>query len=147
MSTTPDVATARKRIETPQLARIFGEGGLVFDAAYAGYSVCGPSRTAILSGKHAGNMYGCPGCPPRAHQVGRADETGSSPQTPNLPSLMRAAGYVTGIFGKSDPLQANTVVAPRSGYDFFLGQPSQAQCHDLGTDERCTILYTPVRVV
>jgi arylsulfatase A len=110
VSTTPDVATAHRRIETPNLARIFGQGGLVFDAAYAGYSVCGPSRTTLMTGRHAGNMY--------SH---------SQAKTPNLPSLMKSAGYATACFGKSDPLTSPV----RSGFDHFIGQASQATCHDM----------------
>ena len=112
VSTTPDVATVHRRIETPHLAKIFGAGGLVFDAAYAGYSVCGPSRTALMSGRHAGNMYA------------RDREATAGP---NLPSLLRGAGYATGCFGKSDPLTSPV----RSGFDYFLGQASQAKCHDM----------------
>lgn len=114
VSTTPDVQTIHRRIETPQLAKIFGDGGLVFDAAYAGYSVCGPSRTTLMSGRHAGNMY-------TVHQAKQA----------NLPSLMRSAGYTTGCFGKSDPLTSPTT----AGFDYFLGQASQAKCHDMYPSE------------
>lgn len=111
VSTTPDVATIHtRRIETPNLLRIFGQGGLVFDDAYAGYSVCGPSRTTLMTGRHAGNMY-------------------TKTTALNLPSLMRAAGYATALFGKSDPL--TNPVDRRSGFDYFLGQDSQAKCHDM----------------
>ena len=109
VSTTADVATNHRRIETPNLLRIFGKGGLVFDDAYAGYSVCGPSRTTLMAGRHAGNMY-------------------TKTTAANLPSLMRAAGYSTALFGKSDPL---TNPLQRDGFDYFLGQDSQGGCHDM----------------
>lgn len=82
--------------------------GLVFDNAYAGYSVCGPSRTTLMAGRHAGNMY-------------------TKTTTLNLPALMRAAGYSTALFGKSDPL-TNPL---QGGFDYFIGQNSQGACHDM----------------
>ena len=106
--TTADVISPHGRIATPHLARIFGDGGLVFDAAYSGYSVCGPSRTALMSGRNAGHLY-------------------SGGSTPNLPTLLRNAGYATGCFGKSDPYEQPA----SAGFDYFLGQDSQAKCHDM----------------
>jgi arylsulfatase A len=111
VSTTPDVVTVHRRIETPQLVQIFGEGGLIFDAAYAGYSVCGPSRSTLMSGRHAGRLY-----------------AKDLPKSLNMPQLMRSAGYATGCFGKSDPLTNPTGV---HGFDYFFGQNSQAKCHDM----------------
>ena len=44
-----------------------------------------------------------------------------------LPKMLKAAGYTTAVFGKSDPL-----LAPVSqGFDYFIGQVDQVQCHDM----------------
>jgi hypothetical protein len=44
------------RIATPNLDQFFGEEGLSFTNAYAGYTVCGPSRTTFFTGRHSGNF-------------------------------------------------------------------------------------------
>jgi len=43
------------RIATPNLDA-FGRSGMVFDQAYAGYTVCAPSRTTLMTGYHSGHF-------------------------------------------------------------------------------------------
>ena len=50
------VASPHGRIATPHIDRLFGEEGLVFTHAYAGYTVCAPSRTAFFTGRHSGQF-------------------------------------------------------------------------------------------
>ena len=42
-------------LSTPNLAK-FGSEGIVFDQAYAGYTVCAPSRTTFMTGYHSGHF-------------------------------------------------------------------------------------------
>ena len=42
-------------------------------------------------------------------------------------TLVKAAGYATAVFGKSDPLLAPV----NQGFDYFIGQVDQVQCHDM----------------
>ena len=44
-----------------------------------------------------------------------------------LPRLLKAAGYTSAIFGKSDPLLSPV----NQGFDYFIGQVDQVQCHDM----------------
>ena len=60
--------------------------GMRFTAAYAGYTVCAPSRATFFTGRHSGRLAGAP-----------AD-------WPLLPQLLQAAGYETVAFGKSAPM-------------------------------------------
>jgi arylsulfatase A-like enzyme len=91
--------------ETPNLDRLAKEG-MVFTAAYAGGGNCQPSRACLMSGQYT----------PR-HGVYAVDSTERGPKNlmrtipvPNsrglaatnftLAEALKAAGYVTGIFGK-----------------------------------------------
>ena len=72
---------------TPNLDRIGGEGA-VFQNAFVANSICGPSRAAILTGKH-GHKNGVTG----------NGEPWDSTQTV-FPRLLQDAGYRTALFGK-----------------------------------------------
>ena len=73
------------RIATPHLDQ-FGREGIIFRQAYAGYTVCAPSRTAFFTGRHSGNFlkWGLNGEALRPNQT----------QT-TLPQLLSQAGPVT----------------------------------------------------
>jgi len=110
------------KLHTPHLDEL-ARGGMRFTAAYAGYTVCAPSRATLFSGRHSGRLAGAP-----------AD-------WPLLPRLLQQAGYETRAFGKSAPMDA--VVSPHTastlvwglptdfGFDGFDGQPSQLYCHNM----------------
>ena len=53
--------SAHGRISTPNLNK-FGKGGIQFTNAYAGYTVCAPSRTTLMTGYHSGH-FGAQGLP------------------------------------------------------------------------------------
>eukprot|EP00439_Symbiodinium_sp_Y106_P082455 s400_g21.t2 len=105
------------RIATPHLDQ-FGREGIIFRQAYAGYTVCAPSRTAFFTGRHSGNFlkWGLNGEALRPNQT----------QT-TLPQLLSQAGYRTGAFGKVAPLTSPL----QQGFDTFLGQVDQALCHNM----------------
>merc|ERR1712232_1367033 len=50
------------RLSTPHLEK-FGKEGIQFMHAYAGYTVCAPSRTTFFTGRHGGQFekYGLSG--------------------------------------------------------------------------------------
>ena len=110
-------------ISTPHLDA-FARGAMTFDAAYAGYTVCAPSRTTLFTGRHSGHFV-------------------RVPTEPTLPERLRAAGYQTAAFGKSAPMDApkgGTSWTPRVlewglptlyGFDSFLGQPVQTRGHNM----------------
>ena len=93
-----------------------------FSAAYAGYTVCAPSRTTFITGRNSGRIKGAPG------------------DYPNLPQLLKNGGYITAAVGKSAPmdlLEQSYVKElqwgpPRNyGFDIFYGTPNQTYCKDM----------------
>ena len=114
--------TTPGKLSTPHLDRLASDG-MRFTAAYAGYTVCAPSRATLFTGRNSGHLGGAPF------------------DWPLLPRLLRAVGYETVMFGKSAPMDAIVPPARPStlvwglpdqyGFDHFAGQPSQGLCHNM----------------
>lgn len=109
----------QQHIKTPHIDRLAAEG-MRFTDAYAGCTVCAPSRSALMTGLHTGhtairsNPGGCP-LLPEEHTV--AD-------------LLRQAGYRTGLFGKWGLGNIGTTGVPwQHGFDEFFGFLHQAHAH------------------
>jgi arylsulfatase A-like enzyme len=112
-----------RAIATPHLDAL-AASGLTFEAAYAGYTVCAPSRTTLFTGRHSGHFV-------------------RVPSAPTFPERLRAAGYQTSAFGKSAPMDApETGVSWRPrvlewgvptlyGFDTFVGQTNQTLAHNM----------------
>ncbi len=99
------------RIRTPHLDRM-ASTGLLFTDAYAGCTVCAPSRSALMTGLHTG------------HTPVRGNGGGSPlPATSvTIADTLRQAGYATGIFGKWGLGEIGTEGIPtRHGFDEALG--------------------------
>lgn len=79
-------------VKTPNLDRLAAEG-LRFTSGYAAASTCTPTRFATLTGMYAWRKKGTGIAPPNATALIR-------PGTVTLPSVMKQAGYSTGIVGK-----------------------------------------------
>ena len=113
----PNAHPNHGRLATPHLDRFAAEG-LRFSAAYAGYTVCAPSRTAFFTGRHSGNFvkHGLDG-----ELLGPGEATTTA-------MLLQRAGYATAASGKLAPMTAPL----QQGFDrFLLGQLDQAQCHNM----------------
>ena len=81
------------RISTPHLDQL-ARDGIQFTNAYAGYTVCAPSRTTLFTGRHSGQF-----------QKHGYSGTGLAPgQATTVSQLLREAGYSTAAFGKVAPL-------------------------------------------
>lgn len=76
---------------TPNLDRLAAQG-VRFENAFVPYSVCSPSRACFLTGLHS-HENGHIGL--ATHKFALYDE-----DTPNLVTLLKPAGYHTGIIGK-----------------------------------------------
>merc|ERR1719201_1521835 len=105
------------RISTPNLVK-FGNSGIQFTNAYAGYTVCAPSRTTLMTGYHSGHFV-------------REGLSGT-----NIPvkqkilttqEMLQKAGYATAGVGKMAPLSSPT----QQGFDYFIGQVDQGLCHNM----------------
>lgn len=77
--------------DTPNLDRLAGQG-VRFENAFVPYSVCSPSRAAFLTGLH----------PHQNGQIGLATHKFAMyrEDTPNIVTLLKSAGYHTGLIGK-----------------------------------------------
>jgi len=112
----------QQKIKTPNLDRI-AEEGIKFTQAYAGNSVCAPSRSCLMEGKHPGharirdNSYKS-----YRESLQNGDFT--------VAMMLKQAGYKTGIFGKWGLGLYNQPGIPGNmGFDEFYGYLNQRQAH------------------
>jgi uncharacterized sulfatase len=113
--------TKHRRLLTPSLDELASQG-MRFTQSYAGYSVCAPSRFTLMTGRHCGHA-------PTSGQLTANDTT--------VATLLQQAGYHTGLIGKwgldgnfKVPRSPGAGFPTRHGFDFFLGQSDQWQCHN-----------------
>ena len=96
--------------ETPNIDRIAHEG-MKFTSAYAGSSICSPTRASILTGKYAGRLHLTAPIPIISHKRQAADGNITPLKDPdycmNLPleevtiaEALKPAGYATASIGK-----------------------------------------------
>ncbi len=109
----------QEKIRTPFLDRMAREG-IRFTQCYAGSTVCAPSRSVLMTGKH----------------MGHTSVRGNSGGIPLLDSdvtigeVLKQAGYTTGIFGKWGLGDDGTDGVPyKQGFDEFFGYLHQVHCH------------------
>lgn len=81
-----------QRVKTPNLDRIAREG-VRFTDAHAPASVCTPTRFAFLTGKYAWRQPGTGIAPGNATML-------IPPTMPTVASVLKQAGYTTGLVGK-----------------------------------------------
>lgn len=111
------------RLRTPVLEKMAAEG-MVFTAAYAGYSVCAPSRRTLMTGYHSGHF-----------DSGANVLLGNASKT--VASILGRSGYVTKLIGKwgldgnyRTPQPPTAGFPTLQGFDGFYGQSDQWQCHN-----------------
>lgn len=110
----------QRLIRTPNIDRLAAEG-LRFTQAYAGSTVCAPSRCSLMTGKHNGHNRVRDNLP---HGVFLRDEDVT------LAEVLRAAGYRTGGIGKWSLGDAGTPGrATKQGFDMWLGYLNQDDAH------------------
>lgn len=109
----------QKKFSTPNIDSIAADG-MKFNAAYAGCTVCAPSRSVLMTGKHMG------------HTSVRGNTGGQSltAEDVTVPQLMKKAGYATGGFGKWGLGDLETDGVPwKKGFDEFFGYLNQVHAH------------------
>src|SRR5262245_51568789 len=85
-------AYGAKSIATPNIDRM-SKGGLRFTDAHAAAATCTPSRYALLTGEYAFRKPGTGVLPGDAALI-------IEPGRTTLPSMLKSAGYATGVVGK-----------------------------------------------
>ena len=116
--------TGQRLIKTPNLDALAREG-MRCTQAYAGTSVCAPSRSALMTGRHTGHTYVRGNFGPNQTRVSFPDSIFT------MAELFKARGYATGLFGKWGLGAKNTAGTPnRQGFDVFAGYLDQAHAHE-----------------
>jgi arylsulfatase A-like enzyme len=111
----------QKTILTPNIDNMAAEG-MRFTQHYSGSTVCAPSRSCLLEGKHSGRTY--------VRGNGKL-QMRENPHDMIFPAALQKAGYHTAIIGKSG-LGCNTDDASllhKKGFDYFFGFTSHTQAH------------------
>ncbi|MCP5517951.1 MAG: arylsulfatase [Verrucomicrobiales bacterium] len=107
------------RIRTPHLDRMAAEG-LRFTQAYAGSTVCAPSRCVLMTGRHTGH----------ARIRGNA-RLPLLPEDITVAEVLQARGYRTALIGKWGLGEPDTTGLPtRQGFDEFFGYLNQHHAHN-----------------
>lgn len=113
--------TGQVNFQTPALDRM-AEEGVFFTNHYAGSTVCGPSRAALLTGNHTGRVY----------QRGNGPiEFRPDPLDITIATRLQQAGYHTAMIGKSGvAVNSDYAELPNmKGFDHFFGFLAHAAAH------------------
>jgi arylsulfatase A-like enzyme len=109
----------QETIRTPNADRLAAEG-MRFNQAYAGCTVCAPSRSVLMTGLHMG------------HTSVRSNPGGVPilPEDVTVAEVLKTADYRTGMFGKWGLGDIGTTGEPRKqGFDEFFGYYHQVHAH------------------
>ena len=114
----------QKLIQTPNLDRMAAEG-VRYTQAYAGTSVCAPSRSTLMTGLDTGH------CPIRANREIQPEGQMPLPEsTRTVAHLLKNAGYATAVMGKWGMGMFDTTGSPlKKGFDHFFGYNCQRHAH------------------
>ena len=114
----------QKLIQTPHLDRMAAQG-MRFNQAYCGTSVCAPSRTSLMIGKHMGHS------PVRANREAKPEGQLPLPAgTYTVAQLFKSQGYATTAIGKWGMGMFDTTGSPlKVGFDHFFGYNCQRHAH------------------
>jgi len=113
-------------IQTPNLDRLAADG-MRFTQFYAGSTVCAPSRSVLMTGRHTGHttVRGNAGGP--AQSLAAGDIT--------VARVLHDAGYATGLVGKWGLGEIGEPGEPRAmGFDYYFGYLNQTHAHNAFPD-------------
>ena len=115
----------QKWIETPHIDRLAAQGTR-FTQAYAGATVCAPSRCSLMTGKHNGHAA------IRGNQEVQPEGQFPMPtDTFTVAHLMKKAGYATGLIGKWGlGFPGSSSTPDKMGFDDFFGYNCQRKAHE-----------------
>jgi arylsulfatase A-like enzyme len=121
----------QKVIKTPNLDRMATEG-MRFTQFYAGATVCAPSRSVLMTGKHHGHTR-VRGNAGRSNPAAQALQPGDV----TVAQALNEAGYATALIGKwglGDVGEADTGLPGKHGFDYFFGILNQHRAHNHFTE-------------
>ncbi|MEN0019754.1 MAG: sulfatase-like hydrolase/transferase [Planctomycetota bacterium] len=106
---------------TPRLDQMAAEG-MLFTQAYAGNTVCAPSRAALLTGNHAGRVW---------QRGNGAVQFRRDPEDITIATRLRDLGYRTAMIGKSGvACNSDDLDLPHDkGFEHFYGMLSHSAAH------------------
>jgi arylsulfatase A-like enzyme len=116
-------------VQTPRIDQMADEGSRLTSFYVAG-SVCTPSRSALMTGSY----------PKRIGLAGgvflAGDKNGLNPDEITIAELLKAEGYVTGMFGKWHLGDQPEFLPTRQGFDEFFGIPYSHDIHPFHTNNK-----------
>ncbi len=113
----------QEKFQTPNIDRLADEG-MKFTQHYSGSTVCAPSRCALMTGFHTGHAQ------VRGNrEVKPEGQAPMKPDTTTIPTLLRQAGYVSGMFGKWGLGAPGSDSDPMVFFDEFYGYNCQREAH------------------
>ena len=116
----------QRRIKTPYIDRLATEG-IRFTQAYAGSTVCAPSRCVLMTGLHTGH------CRVRGNGGATPVSQALRPDDVTVATLLKQAGYTTALIGKwglGNTGPAEVGLPQRQGFDYFYGYLDQGHAHN-----------------
>ena len=120
------------KIKTPNIDQL-SKDGLRFTQHYSGSTVCAPTRSTILEGKHTGHST------VRGNgKMGKGREQGNHPLpegSRTIGHIFQEKGYTTGIFGKWGLGGKTSTGHPeKQGFDAFSGYLDHKHAHNYYPD-------------
>ena len=122
----------QKSIKTPRLDQMAKEG-MRFTQCYAGSTVCAPSRSVLMTGRHTGHTtvrgnFGVGGVKGLGGGSGRVPLRA---EDVTVAEVLKSAGYVTAMAGKWGLGEPETSGHPNAqGFDHWLGFLNQRRAHN-----------------
>lgn len=117
--------TGQSKFSTPNIDALAREG-MFFTQHYSGSTVCAPSRSSLMTGRHTGHTF-----------IRGNKEVKPEGQYPldaeivTFPELLKTANYVTGAFGKWGLGNPSSEGDPnKQGFDEFYGYNCQSLGHN-----------------
>jgi arylsulfatase A-like enzyme len=118
-------------IRTPHLDQMAKEG-IRFTATYTGASVCAPSRSVLMTGKHLGHtrVRGNAGMAGGVLDHNKARRVPLEPEDVTVTEVLKSRGYVTGMTGKWGLGEPGSTGEPNAqGFDEWFGFLNQNHAH------------------
>lgn len=112
-------------IQTPRIDQMAAEG-MKFTDFYAGNTVCAPSRSVLMTGKHMGHTHvrGNAAGPDTLIQSLRDEDI-------TVAEVLQPSGYTNALIGKWGLGELNQPGSPlKQGFDRFFGYANQVHAHN-----------------